>query len=162
MDYSLIPAAIESIRMAKDIGNSILSIRDGNMLSSEVVRMNDQLLKAQEALFSHNTQLLGLQQQLFETSEKLRKAEETIAERGRYTLIETGRGQWAYRVNIPPPVQSGASEPSLPQTPHYVCQSCFDNGRKVVLRLRKAMMGNEFYLACPVCNISVNISNITT
>lgn len=119
--------------------------------------MNDQLLKAQDALFSHNAQLLALQQQLFETTEKLRKAEETIAERGRYSLVDVGGGQWAYRVNIVP-TRSGAGEPRAAQSAHYVCQPCFDNGRKVILQFGDAMGINQLW--CPVCKTSVSASNV--
>lgn len=157
MDFSLVSAAITSIKTAKDIAGSALAVRDWNLVATEIAKMNDQLLKAQDALFSHNSQLLELQQQLFETTEKLRKAEESIAERGRYSLVDVGGGQWAYRVNVSP-VQGGSGEPSASQFPHYVCQPCFDNGRKVVLQLGDAM--GYKHLWCPVCKTTVSAGNI--
>lgn len=147
MDFSLIAAAVSSIKAAKDIGAAALAARDDSLVSAEVAKMNGLLLDAQQALFDHNTQLLTLQQQLLETAEQLRKAQEALAQRGAYTLVETADGQWAYRVNTAP-VLGGPVDPAAPQRLHYVCQPCFDNGRKVVLQF-----GSAFgpALQCPVC-----------
>ena len=156
MDYSLIAVAATAIKVAKEIGASALSIRDANLVALEITRMNDQLLQAQQALFTHNTDLLGLQQQLFETSDKLRKAEELIAQRGSYALVETGLGQWAYRVNVRPKL-GGADQPGAAQSAHYVCQKCFDAGRKVVLKFGAAFGPN---LCCDGCGKCVSASRL--
>lgn len=147
MDISAITGALAAIKAARDISAAALAVRDWNLMAVEIARMNDQLLQAQQALFTHNAELLGIQQQLFETSDKLRKAEESLAQRASYLLVETGRGQFAYRVNLPPKL-GGASQPGRAQALHYVCQSCFDDGRKVVLSYEFA---GVHCLTCHVC-----------
>jgi hypothetical protein len=151
----LISGAISSIKAAKDIGAAAVAIRDSSMLAGEVVKMNEQLLRAQDSLFSHNAQLLSLQQELFELRDRLRTAETRIAERGRYQLAEVSVGKWVYLHKPDPdnPVASGATPYGRP---HYVCQPCFDNGRKVVLQYVESTIGNS--LDCSVCKASLYVA----
>ena len=153
MDFSLIPAALSSIKAAKDIGGAALALRDWNLLAVEISKMNDQLIKAQDAIFSHNAQLLDIQQRLFESTEKLRRAEETLAERGRYSLVQVGNLTWVYRESISPSL--ARSDGKTPDPPHYVCQACFDNGRKVVLQYMDGSFGQT--LDCSVCKVSIYV-----
>lgn len=88
MDISLVTGAYASLKAAKDIGSALLEVRDFNQTAAKVAQLNDLLLKAQDSLFAHNAQLLELQGEHLETSQKLRKLEETLAERARYTLFE--------------------------------------------------------------------------
>ena len=151
MDFGLISAAAASITAAVDISRAAAGLRDSALIAAEVAKINDQLLQAQQALFRHNADLLSLQQQHFETAQKLRKAEEALAERGRYSLFEVGQGNWAYRVNFAPQ-QGGTSEPGATQTPHYLCQPCFDGGRKSVL----AYSTFSGMLECSICKAQVS------
>lgn len=149
MDFTLIPAALSSIRAAKEIGSSALALRDWNLVAAEIGKLNEQLITAQESLFSHNAQLLELQQQVFTLTERARKAEDALAERGQYKLVEIGKRTWAYE-----------HTPSSRKTEdvgvaHYVCQSCFDNGRKVVLQYFDSTVGET--MDCPVCKVSIYV-----
>lgn len=149
MDFGAITGAITAISAAKDLARAALTVRDANALAVAVSQMNDQLLKAQESLFTHNAALLQLQNQHFETSEELRKLKEAVRERGSYSLVEITHGSFAYRVNVTPE-QGGASEPGSAQPPHYVCQPCFDSGVKAVLgRTESDTWGIREI--CPVC-----------
>ncbi len=152
MDFSLVSAAVSAIKASSDIGKAALSIRDANLLSLEVARMNEQLLRAQDALFRHNSQLLELQQDLMEKNEALRKAQETIAERARYRLTEVSDGNWVYRSTV----LTMGDEAAPKDRPHYLCQPCFDSGRTVVLQYSfTESWGKGFN--CPVCKLRVNL-----
>lgn len=133
MDWSAIGTITSSITAARDIAKGISALRDTALINERTAALLEQLLKAQEGLLAHNTLLLHLQNEHFETSEKLRKLEEAVREKGRYTLVDIGRGYLAYRMNVAPQ-QGGPSEPGSAQAPHYVCQQCFDAGRKSVLQ----------------------------
>lgn len=133
MDFSMISAAASSITVAKELVKVVIGVRDFNEIAPVVAQLNDQLLKAQDALFSHQAQLLTLQQQHFEATEKLAKAEKALAERGRYALFALSDGVFVYRVNVPP-VDSHAGDPIATEPQHYICQPCFDKGIKVVLK----------------------------
>src|SRR5471032_1850853 len=99
MDLSLIQAVATSLSLAKDLGKAALGIRDFNEIAPTISVLNDQLLKAQDALFKHNTQLLALQHEQFETTKELAKMKEALTEKGRYSLIALSLGVFVYRVN---------------------------------------------------------------
>ncbi|WP_231752945.1 hypothetical protein, partial [Burkholderia sp. TSV86] len=132
-----------------------LEIRDFIKLSTVITQMNEQLLKAQDSLFAHNTQLLQLQSEHFETAQKLRDANEALAKRTRYELVALGNGVLAYRLN-PVPAQSGTTEPVTTEPEHFACQICYDApvSRLVVLQ-RTDTHGN---LHCPVCNTRFTVN----
>lgn len=134
MDFSLISAAVNSLRLAKDIGSAAVELRDFNQMAGEFAKMNGELLKAQDALFAHNASLLELHGKYADACDELRKMKDALNERGRYALFEIGAGKFAYRLKV-----GGAGEavavPGADEPMHYLCQPCFDAGRKMVLRL---------------------------
>ena len=150
MDISMITGAINSINLARDIGKTFLAVRDFNEMASIVAKLNDELLKAQDSLFRHNAELLSIQQEQFETTKKLREAEESLAERGRYTLVEVSDRMFAYMVNITP-AGSHVSNPVPPQVLHYLCQPCFDKGHKGVLKMHTYFGAATSIMECPIC-----------
>lgn len=156
MDISLISAAIGSIKAAKDIGAGLLGVRDWNLVAEQVTRVNTELLKAQDALFAHKTQILGLQQQLLDTAQELAIAKETLAQRDSYALVELSPGRFAYRMNLPPKL-GGPGDPGPAQRTHYVCQACLDNGRKVVLQFNDTW--GTFQGFCTVCKATIPASS---
>ena len=152
----MITGAISSINLAKDIGKTLLAIRGFNEVAPVVAKLNDELLKAQDALFRHNTELLALQQKQFEITEELRKAKESIAERGHYTLVEVSDRMFAYRVNIPP-VSSDVSNPVPAQVLHHLCQPCFDKGIKAVLKMYTYFGAASSLMKCPIFGGTPNL-----
>ena len=153
MDASQISIVATSLSMARDITKTIIGIRDANLVAEKVTALNDQLLKAQEALLAHNAAMFQLQNQYFEAREELRKLQESASQHGRYTLVEVVPGQFAYRVNVTPE-SSGTSEPGGTQLMHYVCQPCLDKGVKAVLNsgMHKFSTGIRQAWICPVCS----------
>ncbi|QRX82229.1 hypothetical protein [Glaciimonas sp. PAMC28666] len=148
MDFTLIGVAASAMSAAKEFGKAALNVRDFAEMAPVIAGLNEQLLKAQDALFIHNTHLLALQQKEFETAKKLREMEETIAQRGRYSLVEITTGIFTYGMNISP-VSSDVSHPIGAEPMHYLCQSCFDKGIKSVLQ-RDSLYGSV-YLDCVCC-----------
>ena len=153
MDLSLIATASTSISAAVELCRTAIDDRDDRIAAHKIAQINTQLLEVQQALFRHNMELLALQQAHFECTEKLRKAEEAAAERGRYLLVQVGRGQWAYRSDVVPE-QGGPGQPGQPQPAHYLCQPCFDHGRKVVMQFGDSLGFPALW--CPVCRVQVS------
>lgn len=133
MDISLLEGAFVSLNLAKEMGKAALGLRDFNEMAPALGRLNDQLLKAQDALFAHNAQLLALQNEKFETAKQLAELKEALAQKGRYSLVELSLGIFVYRANFTP-VDGHVSDPVSAQPIHYLCCACFDKGVKVVLR----------------------------
>lgn len=134
MDFSLIGAAVNSLRLAKDIGTAAIELRDWNQMAGELTKMNGELLKVQDALFAHNMTLLEMHGKYADACNELRDMKEAMNERGRYALFEIGTGQFAYRLKVG---DAGLSslEPGTNEPMHYLCQPCFDADRKMVLQL---------------------------
>lgn len=153
MDMASIGTAFTAIDLIRKGLAAAIEVRDFNKAASELAKLNEALIGAQSALLAQNTVLFELQREKFETAEKLRKLEESLAERGRYSLIEVTRGAFAYRVNVAP-LPSGTSEPALSEPVHYLCQPCFDGGKKVVLQ-RHEIWGSV-HARCPTCTLEVD------
>lgn len=132
MDFSLIGAAATSLGIAKDLAKAAIGVRDFNAQAATIAQMNEQILKAQDALFIHSANMNELQQKHFETLEKLRAMEKLIAERGRYSLFEISKGVFVYR-SVAGEYVGHDGNPIPAQPDHYVCQRCFDKGIKSVL-----------------------------
>ena len=147
MDFGLITSAVGALVSAKDIGAAMIGVRDNNLVALKVSQMNEQILKAQEALLTHSLQMGELQQRYFEALEKLRAVEKLIADRGRYTLVELTPGAFAYRLATPQLINQGDEAVSEPA--HYVCQPCFDKDIKVVLQ--RAVFYGTVKLRCSCC-----------
>ena len=152
MDYSLISVTATAITAAKELGKAAMGLRDFNQVAVAMSQINEQLLKAQDSLFTHNSQLAQLQSQYFEATQKLRELEETVRQRGRYSLFELATGNFVYRVNVAP--EAGhMGDPTLTEPLHYLCQPCFDKGVKGVLGLVK--LGRLSHHICPLCKRNI-------
>jgi len=151
---TLFTTAANSLKAAKDIGVALTGLRDWNLVAEKVTALNNELLNAQDALFSQRAALLQLQDEHFKCREELRKVREALDERKRYTLVDMGCGYFAYRMNLPPE-ESHAAQPAGAQAMHYVCQRCFDIGRKVVLQ-PTFYFGNRTGLCCHACGAKLN------
>lgn len=153
MALSEIGLLISTLTGAKQLAQAALDLRDFNAQAAAIANINGELLKAQDQLFVHQSQLLQLQEQHFEAREELRKLKEAQSERQRYALFDLGNGQFVYRVNVAPE-QSGASEPGGAEPLHYLCQPCFDGGVKSVLQAvwtGTLMKGQHRCWKCSIC-----------
>lgn len=155
MDMTAIASLTSAISAARDIAQGAIGMRDVVLVNEATTRLLQRLLEAQNALLAHNTALLQLQNEQFEAREEIRKLQEAARERGRYTLFELVPGHLAYRVNIAPE-QSGSSEPGSTEPMHYVCQGCFDQGRKAVLRI------SQYVAHCPLCKSNIRLGERPT
>ncbi|MBB1161480.1 RING finger protein [Aquariibacter albus] len=152
MDISLVTSAAGAVTAAVDIGRGLLGIRDAAKLAPEVAKLNETLLDAQQRLFSLTAALLALQQQHFETAQKLREAEDALAQRSGYTMVELAPGHVAYRVDQRPALAGpGGPVPAQPQ--HYLCQPCLD-----IRRHRSALHVRGAGARCPECKTSIGMS----
>ncbi|WP_114240136.1 hypothetical protein [Dyella sp. C9] len=148
MDFSQISIAVGALKTAKEIGQAALAFKNFNETAGAIAQINEQLLKAQDGLFAHNSQLMELQQKYFEATEELRKLKEALAQRGRYSLFEISDRVFVYRVDGSPQ-NRGTGAPSSPEPLHYLCQPCFDKGAKSVLRKKNEW--GVISLECPTC-----------
>lgn len=147
MDFALISGLVTSLKATYDLGNAAVGVRDSNKLLEAVTEMNNKLLDAQQRLFAISGEAWALHQQLVDTQKKNLELEAALQERGRYTLVEIAKGNFALQSKVNA-VDAGAPVDAEPM--HYVCQPCFHSGVKAVLGFNDT--GDSFsHWACPVC-----------
>lgn len=154
MDLSLISATTTAIAAARDIGKAAIGLRDFNQMATAIAQLNEQLLKAQDSLFSHQTQLLTMQQEVFSLKDTLRQTEAALIqaqdeisqlkekklELDQYERFMTSGGGWAYRRKNAP--ADGEDQPTY-------CAHCFEEQQLSVLQ--PGTGPNRTYLVCHRC-----------
>lgn len=138
-----IGSAIAAFSAMKDLASGLVNERDRQKAAAIEVEFTNKFIEAQ----THLTQLLGTvinQQGHIGTLEKrIRDMEAAQAEKERYVLAKVGteREFFAYRLRAPAELTERIDE-----VEHFVCQPCFETGKKVVLS------GNgDGYWECPAC-----------
>ena len=110
----------------------------------------DAVSDVQGKLITAHTVALALQEQVTEQAEEIRKLREAAAEKARYQLVEIipGGGIFAYFYDGTP-FERTPGEPYISESPHFVCQRCFNKGVKVVLQATRGRHGNLWH--CTEC-----------
>lgn len=161
MDLSLIGAATSALSAARDIGKSAIGIRDFNQVATAIAQLNEQLLKAQESLFSHQSQLLTMQQEVFSLKDSLRQKESALVEAqneiaklkqkklelDQYERVRHAGGAWVYR-------RKDVS-PDNEEEPVY-CDNCFE--REQLSVLQPGTGENRTRLVCQRCGLKIRRS----
>jgi len=161
MDLSLIGAATAALSAARDIGKSAIGIRDFNQMATAISQLNDQLLKAQDSLFSHQAQLLTMQQEVFGLKDTLRQKEAALVdaqdeiadlkqkklELDQYERFLHVGGGWAYH-------RKDASADNEDE-PAY-CANCFEQEHLSVLQPGTGQ--NRTQLVCHRCDSKIRRS----
>lgn len=133
MDFSSIATAIASLKSAQELATATLAVRDFNQSAAAIAQINEKLLAAQQGLLAHNTMLLQLQSDYVDTTRELRELKEAATQKAAYTLFDIGGGVFVYRKKSEPG-DGGAVATTSQEPEHYVCQPCFDGGKKSVLQ----------------------------
>lgn len=159
MDITALSAAISSVAGAIEIGKAAIATRDVAVVGEATQRLMQHLLDTQNALVAHNAALRQLLEENLEMREQVACLKEALDDRARYAVVEFTHGHFALQVNKVPAL-GGADVPSVLEPTHYICQSCFSKGRKLVLQpaIHKFDgLGFRNALICPDCRGAVAI-----
>lgn len=138
-----IPALISSVSSLANLGGLLVKERDSQKAAAIQIEFSNKIIEAQAKL----SEVLGAvieQQRLIPVLEqRIRELEAQAAEKGRYVLTKLGaeREFFAYR-----PCPSTELEQGSGEVEYFVCQPCFEAGKKSVLN-----RNGDSYLWCPVC-----------
>jgi hypothetical protein len=147
MDLPSLTTIFTSLSFARDAITTALGMKTFNDASARITEAREQLLKAQDGLFVYAAKVAELQDKLRVTDGELRELKHMKLERSHYALVEISKDAWAYRSK--PVLDAGEHGLDAHQPSHYVCQGCFDDGRKFVLQ----RYGVD--LICPSCKTIV-------
>lgn len=140
---TLIASASAGFSTLKDLGGLLLDERDRQKAAAIHLQFTEKLIDTQSQLLQVLSSVIEQQRQIPVLEQRIRDLEADRAEKARYVLAKLGsrREFFAYRLRDAAELDERKGE-----TPHALCQPCFEAGKKVVLA------GNgEGYWGCPVC-----------
>lgn len=128
--------AVASANAAKEISQSLMTLRDEEMIRSRVFDLTGSLMELQQQLMQAQLEQMELVKRVGELETQLNQSQKREDLNERYELIrfeETGHLAYALKA------QHRDGEPE-----HFLCSRCFENGKRITLR------GNK-HLKCPDC-----------
>jgi hypothetical protein len=147
-----IPSLISSLNGARQLAGLLVEERDRQKVAAIQIDLTEKLIQAQtqvaEVLAAHLAQTNAVQS----LRDRVRELEANQFERDRYKLAKLGvvGDAFAYVLRDSSQLKDRADEPT-----HYLCQTCFDNGRKSVLKI------SNDYSKCSLCSDVVRIKPAT-
>lgn len=151
MDVS---TGIASLRGLVEIGGLLVNERDRQKAAAIQIDFTNKVIEAQTHLLELLGTVISQQGQIGALEKRCRDMEAAQAEKERYVLAKLGteREFFAYRLRPSAELVERAGE-----VEHFVCQPCFEAGKKVVLS------GNgDGYWECPVCKNGAQVSTTET
>ncbi len=141
-----VPLLMSSLSGARELAALLVNERDRQKAVAIQIELSEKLLKAQAELAQVLGTVIGQSAALQAQAERIGQLEAAQAEKARYQLAELspGRNVFAYRLRAAAELLERADEP-----PHFICQPCFDGGKKGVLNERD-MWGSSVW-RCPLC-----------
>ena len=132
-------SAIGSARAALDLIKLAVAARDDVKVQAALIDANTRLLELSMAALALSEKITALQSELAATQRDKAQIEAKLNDRASYTLHEVRSGAFVYA----PKDASSGEEPM-----HYLCQHCYDNGVKSILRsMDSPMLGRSLECA---------------
>ena len=136
--------AVASANAAKEISQSLMTLRDEEMIRSRVFDLTSSLMELQQQLMQAQLEQMELVKRIGELEQCLNTANTKQQKFARYRLHQFPEGASAFVLRD----EYQAEEPK-----HYICSVCLESEQKVILQPRA--MG----LSCPKCNAFVFASS---
>ena len=140
---SLIAGTSASLAVLKDLGGAWLNERDSQKAAAIKLDFSEKLLDAHAKFGELLGSVIEQQGRAQTLEQQVRDMEAAKAEKERYALTDMGSGGqfFAYRLRDAAELRERADE-----VPHFVCQPCFEAGKKHVL-----IHNGSGYWDCPCC-----------
>jgi hypothetical protein len=146
MPAAEIAAGITSIRAAIDIAQAVLKKRDAKLVAAKMDEMTGYLSEALGKLIQAQQAQLAQLDEIAALKAEIKKFGGWEAEKQRYELKGVGRGISAYMLK--PAVRSAES-------PHWLCPTCFENGKKSHLQFSTRVSGMGAVYRCAGCGAAI-------
>lgn len=145
-------ALISSLATIKDLGSALFRERDQLKAAAIEIDLTDKVIQAQAQLSQMLAAAIDKDQTIQVLRDQVRALEQAQNERDRYVLHRLGDGSegdyFVYKLRAPADLKERADEPE-----HFVCQTCFDAGKKSVL-----VHNGEGYWFCHLCSNGRQVS----
>src|ERR1700730_3556879 len=145
-DLTAIAAAVNALRAAKDIAETMIGLRDTAAFQGKLLEFQSKLIDANDSAFAAQDERSTMLQRIGELEKEVTNLKAWETEKQRYELKNLGFGAFA-RV-IKPEMQG--VEPD-----HCICANCYERGNKSFLQLTPRIEMGSHVWACSVCNTSI-------
>lgn len=148
-----VSGAISGITAIVQTLKTAVQARDEAKIDAAMSDLKDRLFDLQAANLQLLEQLHTSQTQVHTIVQERDQLKAQASERGKYVLDDVSKGRgtlYAYLYKGDDAVGNGAPLPL-----HYLCQPCFDSGRKSVLRIIYSGAGPIYQ--CTVCNTNTGL-----
>lgn len=155
MDYFAAAGALgTSLTALKDIGTVAFGAHNAQVAMTAKLEFMEKLIEAQTKLSQITAAIVEKDGVIASQSQRIRELEAMQSERARYELhkLSVSGNVFAYRLKDAAALAERPDEPV-----HFICQPCFDSGRKVVLQGDNTYSsdGGIPVLTCPVCRVTL-------
>lgn len=143
-------ALISSLTSIGTIGKALIDERDSQKLATLKSDLTNKIIEAQSQFMQLHSTVIEQQRSILTLEQRIRELEAAGAEKARYQLTKLGTdGEFfAYALRPESELPEGTGEVA-----HFLCQPCFDAGKKVVLA------GNgDGYWRCHICNHGAQVT----
>lgn len=145
MDMSLIQGTISGLKLAGDIAKGLLELKTMSEVQGKVIELQSAILSAQSSALSANADQAAMVEEIRALKEEIARVKAWEIQKERYKLHSPWEGSVVYALK-----QSMSNfEP-----PHWICTSCYENGRKSILNQTQGKDG-WCLVTCPVCKSQV-------
>ena len=144
-----ISALIAGLTYAHTLAGALVHERDSQKAAAIKIELTEKITAAQVQLSQVLAAVIDKDATIHRLAERNRDLEAAQREKERYRLARVGSiGEaFAYQLRPVAELSERSDEPA-----HFVCQPCFDSGRKAVLQMQGA------YATCPACDAKLALS----
>ncbi|MFI8744498.1 hypothetical protein ACIGKL_05000 [Pseudomonas sp. NPDC077186] len=132
--------AVASANAAKDISQSLMTLRDGEMIRSRVFDLTQNLMDLQQQLMTAQMEQMQLVDKISKLEQQNAQLQKQADLDGRYELHQFETGAFCYRLK--PELQNDQPE-------HFLCSKCFERGIRSTMHQSKGSY--HATLGCPEC-----------
>jgi rubrerythrin len=152
VDMAMISGAVSALKAAGDIAKLMIASHDAGVIRQKAIELQAQIFTAQSNALAAQSDQFTLLESVRELKKQIADLEAWETEKQRYELKRVATGALVYSLK---PDASG-SEP-----PHWICTTCYQNGRKsfmqqLVVQGLAHNNGGTIWI-CPACSMKILI-----
>ena len=141
MAIAEITAVMTSLKAATDIAKGMKDLNDSVEINTKVIDLQNEILNLQTGLLSLQENYSNLLLENNSLKNTIENTDNWKKTKEGYSLLEISEGVFVY--------QSDKEE-----LKHWLCATCFDNGKKSILQLRNKSCAGHVY-TCNACESQI-------
>lgn len=150
IDIGSLASLAGSLKTAGDIAQTLVGLRDTNLIQQKVIDLNREIIAAQSSAITTQAQYAALTQQVRDLTARVAELEAWECEKLRYQLTDHGGGTFTYALKAG--MEDG--EPF-----HRICAHCYQGRRKSLLQSHGVMSSGQEKVTCQACDSSVMLGH---